>query len=833
MGRVVLVGLVCAVFVGLPASAAPWWDYVVPAGASERREAGPNGREIIEYRVNGQSVGYRVVDPKTKRVLLEQGLRNGQPHGVLRLWHEAGWLQTATAFRDGTLHGPRFVWRADGTVERSEYYIAGKEVTGSRYIAAQKTDASLPPANLYDRYFAAVPPPTALSAADDQLVAKCRAALADADKAYRAPLDLTPTARATNPRAATLAKVWEAAQIAERIVGTPTRVQLLLECANAQRGYAGRLFGYVGKTEFIANCARILARVPAAIDALADNKAQSQGYLGLAEAWRELAKIALWGDHAHNKHACDAESKRCYDRAVALDRANQAAVKARDEANRPQPPRPTPPPVFAQAKPIGEERWEQAGLLRQALLDDTLTRPGGGGNFGYAGVGVDLVVDAGPVTVQVPHQSEQITTVPVGEPHPLFAGTNIRTGATGRARLVYEDRSVFHIRPSASIYFQDSDTIIIRVESFSSGSLVKDVVALFDSRHIRTDLRVSKRGREFLVITPTAVLGPRGTCFEIGRAGGQESVRVFDGAVEARTESDVAYLAPGHQATLSASGAARVATFDAAAALRATWPDAQPSAAELPARPAATPRLSGATLAVYWAPQGAFDLVEQATTIPFGAAHLVARLTYPGLRRGAKVSSTWTTGDRADALLTQQLTAEADGAVVQTIASMPVGQVFAAGNYEVTVTVAGAGHLRQAFAVAAAPPLGNRQPAAVYGAALSTLVEAVAGMRRGDVRALEAAARRALPDLATALAHGPALPDVLAAHELDRALLALAELRRAADAKQRPAAIIWAERAVAHAGYAAEHAKDDALRDAGRDLVKQIGAILPALRDAK
>jgi len=240
--------------------------------------------------------------------------------------------------------------------------------------------------------------------------------------------------------------------------------------------------------------------------------------------------------------------------------------------------------------------------------------------------------------------------------------------------------------------------------------------------------------------------------------------------------------------------------------------------------------LPGATLDVYWAPQGAFALVDSAKNIPYGAANLVARLSYAGLKRGAQVTAVWRGPGGPQPLLSQNLTAQADGATLQAIASMPIGQAFAAGEYQVVVTVIGAGQMTARFTVQPAAALADRQPADVYSAALTPLGEAIEAIGAGRLAEAESAARRAAPDLRTALAAAPQLPDLLCALELDQAIIALAELARAAAANQRAQAVAWAERTVAHARYVADHATEAVFRQAGRELADQVGATLPKLR---
>ena len=572
----------------------PCWEYGIPANATVKESASRNGRQFIEYQLNGQKVGYRITDQKLQKVMAEQPYLNGQLHGLMYVRHENGKYASMSVYRNGHQHGPAWSWKEDGSVQDKFWWINGREALLDQYLAALRTDRTLPPATLFDNINREGPQDKPkLSPADQKLFDQYKAAMAASADLYVAPLSNQTTQAPTNPRAATMRKVWEAAQSGNRISDLPTRVRCLYEAANEQIGYARRIFGYVGKTEFINNAAQILGLLNAAIDRVTDKAEKSAAYLDLANGWRELAKIALWGNHSNNKQQCDQQAKHFYELAVQADRGNSAAQAARTDANRPLPPKPVPPPVFAQAPPVPEPMWNAGGDLRQAMLDGRLdeTMKQSQGNFMLSGSDADLVVDTEPVTIQPRGYDERLhpedaVKLKAGQTYEIGYNDTIVTGATGKCRLVYYDRSVFHIRPNAVVTFVDSHQIIIRRDSFSSGNIVSDLVALFDSRTIRTDLRVTKEGHKFLVITPTAVTGCRGTCVEFGRgAGGQESVKVYDGAVEVRTENDVAYLAPGNQATLKADTAPQVANFQAPQRLAQTWPEAGLAASNVPGKP--------------------------------------------------------------------------------------------------------------------------------------------------------------------------------------------------------------------------------------------------------
>ena len=66
-------------------------------------------------------------------------------------------------------------------------------------------------------------------------------------------------------------------------------------------------------------------------------------------------------------------------------------------------------------------------------------------------------------------------------------------------------------------------------------------------------VNVTKKGDKFLVVTPTAVTGPRGTEFSVNVSpSGQTNVHLYEGAIELRNASEISYLVPGEKASINA-----------------------------------------------------------------------------------------------------------------------------------------------------------------------------------------------------------------------------------------------------------------------------------------
>lgn len=155
----------------------------------------------------------------------------------------------------------------------------------------------------------AVQPVFALSAEDTQRKQKVEQLLQEAQVEWEKPYPNTTTQQPTNPKAAVLSKTVNAANEANRIDDLRTRVNLLLRTANAQTSYTS-IFGYVGKSQFIDEAFRTLARVPSPIQQIKDPLTRANLYQQLSNAWRALGKGALHGTHATNKQACEKKRQK-------------------------------------------------------------------------------------------------------------------------------------------------------------------------------------------------------------------------------------------------------------------------------------------------------------------------------------------------------------------------------------------------------------------------------------------------------------------------------------------------------------------------------------------
>ncbi len=155
----------------------------------------------------------------------------------------------------------------------------------------------------------AIQPVFALSPEDEQRKQRVEQLLQEAQVEWEKPIPNTTTQQPTNPKATVLSKTVAAANEANRMSDLRTRVALLLQTASAQTSYTS-IFAYVGKTQFIDEAFRTLARVPSPIQQLQDPLLRADLYQQLSNAWRALGRGALHGTHATNKQACEKERQK-------------------------------------------------------------------------------------------------------------------------------------------------------------------------------------------------------------------------------------------------------------------------------------------------------------------------------------------------------------------------------------------------------------------------------------------------------------------------------------------------------------------------------------------
>lgn len=211
---------------------------------------------------------------------------------------------------------------------------------------------------------------------------------------------------------------------------------------------------------------------------------------------------------------------------------------------------------------------------------------------------------------------------------------------------------------------------------------------------------------------------------------------------------------------------------------------------------------------VSWSSLGEFSPVAVTETSPYGALTLTARYVFTAAAGDMPARVEWRLNgsETPVSVVDSLITAGAEG--LDNSISGGDG-VLPAGRYDVTYTINGVLAATGATTIQAPPPIGNRQPAEVYAAALQAMVNALEAYSKQDVQQAGQLAVQAAPGIATALQADPQLPDILSVSEAAHALIALQRTETAVDAGDIPLATEWATRAASHAGIA-----DGVVRDA-------------------
>jgi len=224
---------------------------------------------------------------------------------------------------------------------------------------------------------------------------------------------------------------------------------------------------------------------------------------------------------------CDGISKSYYQKALQEDRSNVQLQRTITEINRPK--KPVPPEAEELSK-IQPETWNTAQNLMVQLNDgDVTTPPKKEENYMQV---VDMILEYSSGSVHIKRSGADTWELAPKERVYIFVGDKIKTSHDiSGAYLVYSsDNTKLMLKNNAEITFWGFDKLLI-----SRGNAY---------------LEVTKKGSEFLVITPTCAVGVRGTKFEVNVAENKETTTyLYEGVVEIRNNSEKSFLTSGQQLT--------------------------------------------------------------------------------------------------------------------------------------------------------------------------------------------------------------------------------------------------------------------------------------------
>ncbi|MCG6186215.1 FecR family protein [Maribellus maritimus] len=338
----------------------------------------------------------------------------------------------------------------------------------------------------------------------------------------------------SNPKQESLDFLRKCEPIIARESNFNTKFTMVKMLSGKYAEYAKRVFAYTAKADFLQLGGGLLSKYGSQVNSEKDSKLKSNAYKTVAEGWRSLAQAATWGEHQYNKMYCDKESKKYYDYALREDRNNTQLQKTVEKINAPQK---SIPAKVAQTPAIPEEKWSVAENMRNVMagtdIDEAILKEE---QPNYLEVGIlKLNVGSGDVWIMVSGTGEwqKITDNSVV----VYPGDKIKTGENVQnVSFTYShDNSYVAIKPGAVVTIYEEQLCIQKGDVY---------------------VNVSKRGDKFLVITPTAVTGPRGTEFTVNvSSSGETNVHLYDGAIELRNSLEISYLVPGETASINSEAA--------------------------------------------------------------------------------------------------------------------------------------------------------------------------------------------------------------------------------------------------------------------------------------
>lgn len=361
-----------------------------------------------------------------------------------------------------------------------------------------------------------------------------------------------------NPKQESINYLKEAQKLIPKQENLTLRYVMVYRLAGVYAGFAKRVFAYANKDEFIHMAGGMLNQtgsVATSIDAdfggLSAEKVRSICCKSTADAWRELTKAALWGNHQYNKMYCDEQAKKFYVLALRNDQSNTELRQKVEKINAPK--KPVPSSVSA-TPPIPENQWAKAENMRNMMVENTgdfVSRITDFEKPNYMAVG-ELSLNSGGGKVQIMHSgTSEWKDVGSGKID-IYPGDKIKTGAdaTDVSFEYGSDRSFLAIKPGAAVTIFEDQLLIERGDVY---------------------VRVVKKGGDFLVVTPTAVTGPRGTEFSVSADADKTKVNLYEGVIEMRSGFAISFLIPGESASIATDEDILIEKFNAESDKNQNW----------------------------------------------------------------------------------------------------------------------------------------------------------------------------------------------------------------------------------------------------------------------
>jgi len=315
--------------------------------------------------------------------------------------------------------------------------------------------------------------------------------------------------------------------------------------------YSGRVFGNKAKMEFFSLAAQTLEKCGPIIDKLnRPEREKAELYVDIAEVWRNMTKKAFWGNHAYNKMDCDKKVIYYYEKALQTDPSYEKARTALAELRAPKPPVPN---VVKALEPIPDQYWDEAQSAMQMINQGELIQPlEEKGNF--IDVAEVFINTDGIGKIWLKRQGEKDWTEIISSPVVIYPFDAIKTSddASGVSVTFASDKARLNIISGSIVQFEENYLYIQRGDVY---------------------VQVRKEGERFIVVTPSAGHGVRGTEFEVCVAPDKTTTTyLYSGVVEVRNQTSISYLTPGEKLVAKAGeDVFQQSAFNASQRKAANW----------------------------------------------------------------------------------------------------------------------------------------------------------------------------------------------------------------------------------------------------------------------
>ncbi len=608
----------------------------------------------------------------------------------------------------------------------------------------------------------------------------------------------------TNSKQESFNYLKKAATLLNQETNLSKKYNMVYRFTHVASGFAKRVYSNKAKIEFIQLAGNTLSKysnnissISKDINGMSAPKARAMAYKKVAEAWRELTSAGLWGNSQYNKMYCDKLSKKYYDLALNEDRNDVELQKTVEKINAPKKPVPQAVKQFEEIEP---EVWNKAQDIMVQLEENN---PIEKTNENFLPVANLTTLEHSTGKVSVKRSGTEDWEEITDNNFVIYEGDKIRTSADAReVSVTYSKSHTFlAIKPNSIVEFHDDDLFITRGNTY---------------------LNVIKRGSKFLVITPTAAVGVRGTQFEVNvKPDKTTETYLYKGVVEVRNKEDIGYLVPGEKIiSRKNEKTLKQETFNKQSRLQTKWKELEAEQirhnhilATVPAssrnrskknnafagasygnlykttRKSRPPAYQPAKVYISTSPDNQYRPALALKESPYGSLNLVGHCPIH-ISQNTPITVKWYMNNQPKSISTGQYVAEPKVPYFNGVLSATQAPLLP-GIYRVEFIMNNRIIGKGSISIKAPQIISGQDAQQVYLKALQKMQAGLDLFFQGNIPAMKRQVQAAIPGLRKVLYSAPNLPDIYAVYQTANALLALENVDRAVRNAQKNKAKTW------------------------------------------